>query len=145
VGPNYKKNGRKAASGASLYELVHVDMFKSAKKMEGHSRVLRYPQVPRDTHHPNIVPALLVINGSLPLEAPTMLSPASDGPTLNALFYFAIKQSTCDALADVATAPSAVKLLLKWCTNAQTQPDVFARFKCIGTTTSPPRTYKRER
>eukprot|EP00613_Pedinella_sp_CCMP2098_P020007 CAMPEP_0171688532 /NCGR_PEP_ID=MMETSP0991-20121206/3945_1 /TAXON_ID=483369 /ORGANISM="non described non described, Strain CCMP2098" /LENGTH=869 /DNA_ID=CAMNT_0012276479 /DNA_START=34 /DNA_END=2643 /DNA_ORIENTATION=+ len=131
TGPNYRKNGRKAASQSSLFELVHVDMFKSQKKMEGHSRWLRYPPVPRDTHHAS-VPALLVVNGSLPLEAPSMLSPATDGPTLNALFYFAIKQSTCDALANLATAPNGVKLLHKWCSHAPAHPETFARFKCIG-------------
>ena len=67
TGPNYKKNGKKEPSGPSLYELVHMDLFKAPTTMEGMSDTIRFPHVPRDTHHPD-VPPLIVINGILPLE-----------------------------------------------------------------------------
>jgi hypothetical protein len=131
AGPNYRKTGRKESSGPSLFELVGVDMVKSDAAMDGLESYLRFPQIDRDTHHP-AVPSLLVVNGTLPLEAPSMLSSSADGPTLNAVFYFAIKPSTCDALRDLAAAPPAVKLLAAWCAGCLEAPDTFARFKCIG-------------
>lgn len=131
VGPNYKKNGRKEASTGSLYELVNVDLFKSPVAMEKLSDVIKFPSVERDTHHP-VVPSMFVVNGSIPLESPSMVSPSTNGATLNAVFYFAIKKSTCDSLADLSTAAPAVRLLYEWCRTALDVPDMFARFKCIG-------------
>ena len=131
AGPNYKKNGRKQPSGPSLYELVGVDMIKSDSALDGLEEYLRFPHIDRDTNHA-AVPSFMVVNGTLPLEAPSMLSATSDGPTINAVFYFAIKQSTCDALKDLAAAAPAVKLLAAWCASALEAPAMFARFKCIG-------------
>jgi len=131
TGPNYKKNGRKQPSGPSLYELVGVDMIKSDSALDGLEAYLRFPHIDRDTNHA-AVPSLMVVNGTLPLEAPSMLSSTSDGPTINAVFYFAIKQSTCDALRDLSGAAPAIKLLAAWCASALEAPDMFARFKCIG-------------
>jgi hypothetical protein len=131
IGPNYKKNGKKAPSSQSLYELIAVDLIQSDKRMTDFSQYLRYPSLDLDTHHEG-VPQLFIVNGSLPMETPSMMSPASDGKTLNVLFYFAIRPSTCEALANLATAPPAVKLLKEFCTKAPNTPNMFGRFKCIG-------------
>lgn len=131
TGPNYKKLGKKAPSAPSLYELVAVDMIRSKKRMTDFSQYLRYPEPDIDTHH-QAVPPMIIMNGTIPTETPSMMSPASDGPTLNVLFFFAIKPTTCDALADLKTAPPAVRLLADFCSKAQTKPEMFARFKCIG-------------
>jgi len=131
VGPNYKKLGKKEPSGPSLYELYAVDLIQSTRRLTDFSQKLQYPQPNVDTHHAD-VPPIIVMNGSLPMESPSVMSPASDGKTLNVLFFFIIRQATCDALADLSTAPPAVRLLKEFCSKAPTNPDMFARFKCIG-------------
>ena len=62
-----------------------------------------------------------------------MMSPASDGPTLKVVFYYRIRESTCSALGNLGPQTSpAVRLLLRWSQEAATSPEMFARFKCIG-------------
>ena len=166
------RNGKKKASGASLYELIHVDLVKSKKMLDGMEQYIQFPALQgrrrklaavqakvggQQALDLSGVPALFVVHGALPLESPSMMSPSSNGPTLSAVFYFAIKQTTIDALEDLAAntaadggaagsggggggggskaggeGEAAVKLLRRFCAEADKNGKMFSRFKCIG-------------
>jgi hypothetical protein len=111
----------------------------------------KYPDAALDA---SCVPALFVVNGSLPLESPSMMSPSSNGPTLSTVFYFAIKISTIESIESIVAGrkgddgaassdgggggdvmgprEAAIRLLQRFCAEADTNDKVFSRFKCIG-------------
>ncbi|KAG5184846.1 hypothetical protein JKP88DRAFT_313826 [Tribonema minus] len=131
-GPNYRKRGLKAASEAALYDMVGCDLFTSAHaKVDGIADRVALPAPPHASPHPLlscharplhaplplppprrraqvlsllVVPSLLVVNIQLPLEHPTVFSPALDGPTLHCVFYFALSAEAARALAVAASA-----------------------------------------
>jgi len=131
VGPNYKKYGRKEPSGPVLLELLEVDLFKSSALVHNLGEFIALPEPRVPVPEGSAVPPIFVVHGSLPFEAPSMLG-NSNGPTLNAVFYFGLREETQQALASLETAPKAVQLLETFCRSAHADPSVFNRFKCIG-------------
>lgn len=50
------------------------------------------------------------------IQGPSLVKSAKeDGDTLHAVFYYALRKETAEALQDVAAAEPAVKLLVEYC------------------------------
>eukprot|EP00658_Telonema_sp_P-2_P043541 TRINITY_DN31476_c0_g1_i1.p1 TRINITY_DN31476_c0_g1~~TRINITY_DN31476_c0_g1_i1.p1 ORF type:complete len:281 (-),score=63.96 TRINITY_DN31476_c0_g1_i1:299-1141(-) len=78
------------------------------------------------------VPTLIVMNVMIPLSSPSMFSQKTNGPTLNAVVCFVMRESTAEALADLETAPASVRLLHKYFASAPMDGEMAARIKLIG-------------
>lgn len=126
-GPNYKRNGHKLPSLPALCDLAAIDFVDC-----GSSRVDcfgSHVQIPeewgkRDTHHSNI-PPLFIVNAQLPRDfSSSFFKTVNDGPGWSIVLYFRVSEATCDALADLNTAPAAVKLFAQYCMEA---PESFTR------------------
>jgi len=131
VGPNYPKNGLKAASAESLFELVSVDLFTTEQCAFHLAESIRMPAALPDG--PGLqLPQLLLVTVQVPQESPGLFSGAQDkGSTLTAAFTFHLRK---EAIADAASAtPSAaVRLLARYYERATSDQEVKKTFKMIG-------------
>lgn len=112
--------------------MVEVDLFKTRSAISNVTQYISLPELQESFELPPHVPPFFIVHGILPLETPSMMSAPTDGPTFNAIFYFRIKPSTAQALADLASQPPSVRLLERFCAEAETNPTIFNRFKAVG-------------
>ncbi|KAG5190656.1 hypothetical protein JKP88DRAFT_298347 [Tribonema minus] len=135
-GPNYKRRGLKVPSAPALYEVVAVDWFTCAgRKADNVGARVLLPAPPHASPHPSI-PSIIIVNAQLPLEAPSMVAPALDGPTLQCVFYLALSAEAARALAAAAAGgggalPPALQLLRDWCEGAEADAHTRSRFKAM--------------
>ena len=114
VGPNYPKLGLKEASASSLYEPVGVDILRNDFRIVG--RVACHQQFPTvPVYYPSgfcPLPALIVINAQLPLQAPSLFGHSKVDPGISVAVYFVIKETTVKwAMEKGEDAPAAVRQL----------------------------------
>lgn len=132
IGPNYPRNGKKAPSLDSLFDLVSVDLFTTDQcALHLATRIKLPPPLPSDTKGPEL-PQLLLVTVQVPQDAPGIFSGSQDRvPTLTAAFTFHLSAA---ALADAASdSPSpAVQLLARYYARAMTDQEVKKAFKMIG-------------
>lgn len=81
----------------------------------------------RETNHP-LVPPVIIFNAQMPRDFSTsFFSTVDDGDGWSLVLYLRITEATAAALADLPTAPPAVQLLARYCSEA---PDAFEKFGC---------------
>jgi len=137
IGPNYKKNKRKAPSGPALYDLISMDFLYADEPLRNVADKFRIPHIPGltdvSTGHKHI-PPVLVINTWLPGEEPSMFGgkSANEGETYSIPMVFVLSKDTLGELRDLESASAGVKLLSEWCEKAETDSDFRGRFKCMG-------------
>jgi hypothetical protein len=122
IGPNYNKSGKKAPSGPALYELVGADYFQMGSKVDDvGSKVCLPPEwLDIDTHN-ELIPPLFIVNIQVPSENPliaSLFTEVVDGAGYTFVTYYRITKETAAAMADLSTAPPAVKLLADYCMEA---------------------------
>jgi len=131
IGPNYPKNGQKAPSADSLYELFSVDLFTSRECAFHLAERIKLPPPLPDA--PGLqLPQVLLVTVQVPQEAPGLFSGSQDkGSALTAAFTFHLRK---EVLANAASAaPSAaVQLLARYYARATSDQEMKKTFKMIG-------------
>jgi hypothetical protein len=114
IGPDYKKHGKKAASGFHTYEPITIDVFKRKSILYHAAERLTLPPPPDGRRTPNTsgLPRLLVVNVVLPLEAPSLLGGSSDGECYQVVITFG----------------ASSEKLSKWQAEGSPAAKLFARF-----------------
>lgn len=139
VGPDYKRNQRKAPTGPPLFEPVAVDIFCTKQRLDHASQRFQLPDTSHiNTHHPH-VPPIFVVQIQIPSEPPpSVFSSVEDGPGWAILIYFMITEDTCKQLANFQTASPAVKLFATYCEKAVSEgnKEWGGRFKVINSCTN---------
>ena len=118
VGPDYKKNGKKAPSAMHTYRAVTIDVFKRKSILFHAASKLTLPPPPDGKATPNTsgLPRRLVVNVVIPQEAPSMFNAPSDGPCYQVIIVFC---ATAEALtAWQASGAPASKLFARFAQNA---------------------------
>lgn len=137
IGPNYKKNKRKASSGPALYDLVSMDFLYADMPLNDVAEKFKLPNIPGLTDIPTghaHIPPMLVINTWLPGEEPSMFGGkgSTEGETYSIPMVFVLSKDTLEQLRDLDSATSGVRLLSEWCRRAENESDFRGRFKCMG-------------
>jgi len=131
TGPDYPRNGNKAASADSLFDLASVELFTSGTAALHLAERMPLPP-PAPAAEGLTLPQLLLVTVAVPQEAPGLFTGAQDRcSTLTAAFTFHLSAS---ARADAASAsPSAaVRLLARYYERATSEQEVKKTFKMIG-------------
>jgi len=145
IGPNYPKNGNKAPSIESLYDLASVDVFKTPHCVTHLGQRLRLPtSLPQDAAATDAdaggasastglrLPPVLLISVALPQEAPGVLTGNQEaGSTLTTAFSFRLSKAAALAAAS-PSPPPAVQLLARYFAQACSDENVKKTFKMIG-------------
>lgn len=108
-GPNYAHTGKKAPSGAPLYEVVACDAFTSETKLSHLARVMALPDEPSCSD----LPPLLIVNFMIPNYPPSgLLATAKriDGPGWNFVLYCRLTADVRKAVENGRPASPAVDL-----------------------------------
>ena len=133
VGPNYKRNSRKEPSGPALFQFVGTALLHSGARVQ---HILDKHRPPWHDDLPPIpagvdIPHYVAVNLQVPVGPAEMINPKRDGETLNIVFFWAIRASTVEALADMDRAHPSIRLLNDYCRSAPHDPKVRSRFKLI--------------
>ena len=103
IGPNYKKNGKKAPSLAALYETIGVELFTHDSCVVDVASQLQLPP-PASDPEPGLdqgpLPRIIVVNFALPLEGAQMWSPPRDGRNCSLVLIFRVRPETQRAARD---------------------------------------------
>jgi hypothetical protein len=120
IGPDYKKKGKKAQSGPSLYTCFGVDFFRSDKPIENIGAKVKVPKLPFEVPR-GVVPGIFIMNIQLPTHKegkPWTPIPFvggkpkdGDGECINAVLYYALKRSVAEQLKDLSTCSPSLRLL----------------------------------
>mmetsp|Transcript_137 Transcript_137/g.174 ORF Transcript_137/g.174 Transcript_137/m.174 type:complete len:270 (-) Transcript_137:146-955(-) len=115
IGPNYKKHGRKAPSGPSLYEVFACKMVTVKKKHRNITKLLPRPQVPEVANPCLPLPPLLVVNMMVPNYGPKLMGDKDDGIGAQIVMYARMAPQTMEFLKGTAKAcPPAMHLLARY-------------------------------
>ena len=112
IGPDYKKNGLKGPSNASLYNIVGIDVVKTPKRIDNFGSKVSLPAEWKSIrcNRPG-VPPIFIVNFQMPSEFPTTIfKTITDGPGWSILFYLQMSQSTCDALNGTTACSNGIYL-----------------------------------
>jgi hypothetical protein len=145
IGPNYPKNGNKAPSIESMYDLASVDVFKTPHCVTHLGQRLRLPTpLSQDAAGTDAaaggassstglrLPPVLLISVALPQEAPGVLTGNQEaGSTLTTAFSFRLSKAAALAAAS-PSPPPAVQLLARYFAQACSDENVKKTFKMIG-------------
>ena len=122
VGPDYPRQGLKAASGPGLYQLLTVDLVRCNSRLDHAARHVQLPSPPEGGADGPLAP-IFVVNIQMPLSAPSALGgtdPASE-PTFSIVAYFGCSaEAQAEARSDAPRA--GVKLLKEYCAKASCPP-----------------------
>jgi hypothetical protein len=135
----YLSDKVKAPSAPSLFGAIGGDCVVSngpirhfANRVELPSTATQLPNYKDDA----VVPALFIINIQIPIQPRAMFGAAKLLPTVNAVFYLRLTQDTAENLLKIEEDPEAVrgpvKLLHRWCRDAQTDDVLRGALKLIG-------------
>mmetsp|Transcript_7946 Transcript_7946/g.11996 ORF Transcript_7946/g.11996 Transcript_7946/m.11996 type:complete len:641 (+) Transcript_7946:309-2231(+) len=144
-GPNYTRNKKKAPSGPSLYEPVHVHAFRCERRtslldtlpIPSVSQLFRGEKLPQIDDER--IPHLVIIQYQIPSEQPSMVNNTNDGKGGQLIFYFVASENFCkqsNALLknchdDDDEVSGAVKLFTQWCSHCEESKAWRSRFKTI--------------
>lgn len=118
VGPDYKKNGKKAPSAMHTYHPVAVDVIKRKSILFHAASKLTLPPPPdgKNTPNPTGLPRRLVVNCVIGQEAPSMFAAPTDGPCYQVIIVFV---ASAEALAEwQASGAASCKLWERFAQNA---------------------------
>lgn len=116
VGPDYKRNGRKAPSMPNIYQAATIDFFKVEKIVLGITERLSLPPPPDSppgappTPNHTGLPRRLIINCMVPAEAPSLLATTVDGPCYQVVV---VLTATAEQLAAYQAERSAASRLFE--------------------------------
>lgn len=131
TGPDYKRNGKKAASEMNPYDAVAVDCWKRSKAALFHvaSRITLPP--PPDAPKPNDsgLPRRLVVCAIVPADGPSLLSSKTDGPCYQVTIVFTATAAKLKAWLE-SGAPAA-RLFARWAANVPAENELKERFKLL--------------
>jgi len=134
IGPNYKREKKKAPSGPALYDLYAMDAVQDDCILKKTEEGFEIPHIPGvtdiDTGCPD-VPPLFVITVNIPTEEPAMFGGETDGPSCIIIMYFTIAQHTLKELKDLDTASQGTKLFVEYCRKAGSDEKFRSRFKAL--------------
>jgi hypothetical protein len=85
----------------------------------------------------SVVPALFIINIQIPMQPKAMFGAQKLPPTVNAVFYLRLSAKTAEALTHIDEPNSPhitgpIRLLHRWCRDAQTDDVLRGALKLIG-------------
>ena len=108
VGPNYKKNGKKAASATHVYHFETLDVFKGTSITYHAASRLTLPPPPdgAGTANQSGLPRRLVINAIIPADAPPMMGGSSDGNCYQVVVCFTASANALQAWQDAGSPAS---------------------------------------
>ena len=151
TGPNYKKNGKKLESKECFYECVSVDLLRATDRVD---HVLSRAKPPAGwwpdgadaeaaTGSPGLrgpLPPVVVMNCQLPYDAPQMFSKGGDDRNGASIVYvFRVKAATQARALELQNGDgqpddrdAALRLLLKYCTEAGNNNALQERLKAMG-------------
>jgi len=131
TGPNYPKNGHKAPSADSLFQLVSVDVFRTDQCALHLAERISLPP-PLQSAGGLVVPQLLLVTVAVPQEAPGLFSGSQDNrPTLTAAYTFHLTRAAQEDAAS-ASPSAAAQLLARYYARAMSDQEVKKTFKMIG-------------
>ena len=132
IGPDYKKHGKKAPSGAPIYEPCGVDVICTKQRKDHIAERMALMDVSDlHTNHPH-VPPIFIVQMQIPSDPPPNLwTTVEDGPGWAIVMYFKITEASCKELLDFETANPALKLFAQYCEKAETDAAWRSRFKII--------------
>ena len=134
IGPNYKKNKKKAPSAAALYDLHSFDIIEMPCELDNVEDRFKLPDIPgitdKETGHPD-VPPMLVVFCNVPKDQPKLVGNSDNGVSFVSVFCFIISEATLEALKDLDTAPPAIKLFIQWAQRAERDDEFRGRFKAM--------------
>lgn len=131
VGPDYRKTGKKEASGPALFKLEAVDLVRTetagiADPLSHFKPVLKETGVEGTN-----VPPSFIVHANMPMENPSMFGNPETAASFVIVFHFTATDALTASLKDLANAPPAVKLLNDWCGKAGSDRNEMGRFKAM--------------
>ena len=126
VGPNYKKNKKKAPSAPALYDIHMMDLCATDNYIMNVKDVFDLPVLKGITDEDtgcSHVPPVIIFNAQMPSKTSLNYS---------VIAYGIITEETKRQLKDIETASPAVKLLVEYCKKAETDAEMSGRTKLIG-------------
>ncbi|CAM9381701.1 unnamed protein product [Ectocarpus sp. 4 AP-2014] len=132
-GKGYMQDKLKVSPAESLYDMVGLDIFSTEARVGNMASEVVLDTVTKDLPAVSVpgVPPLLVINVQLPSASPALMTSAEDGPGVQCVMYFRMKESTARAMDNLATASEGLRLWVTYCQRVGVDDDFQGRFKCI--------------
>lgn len=135
VGPNYKKNGKKAPSASQMYRMVGIDIFRSEKGVSPIAPLFDLSTLgsaaTKEFTHPS-VPRIFIINAVLPDFSPSMLGKKDGGPWLHIVIFFEITPESAEMIHHMDSPEQcdpAHRLFAQWCKEAEEDVKMRSRLK----------------
>lgn len=98
IGPDYKKNGKKAPSAAHVYSPLTIDCFKRSAQKQHVASAVELPQPPGvDTPNTTGLPRRIVVNAIIPADGPPLLGGSNDGSCYQVVVVFGATVETLAA------------------------------------------------
>lgn len=136
---SYLTSRVKAPSENSMFDTIGGDCVISNGPIRHFANRINLPATSTElpNHKENsVVPALFVINVQIPMQPKAMFGAQKLPPTVNAVFYLRLSTATAEALLHIdepdANVDGPVKLLHRWCRDAQTDDVLRGALKLIG-------------
>ena len=134
IGPNYKREKKKAPSGPALFDLHAMDAVQDDCILKRTEEGFKIPNIPGvtdiDTGCPD-VPPMLIVTVNIPTEEPVMFGGEADGPSCIIIMYFTIAKHTLEELKNLDTASQGTKLFVEYCRKAGSDEKFRGRFKAL--------------
>ena len=134
IGPNYKREKKKAPSGPALFDLYAMDAVQDDCILKRTEEGFEIPNIPGvtdiDTGCPD-VPPMLIVTVNIPTEEPAMFGGEADGPSCIIIMYFTIAKHTLEELKNLDTASQGTKLFVEYCRKAGSDEKFRGRFKAL--------------
>ena len=111
IGPDYKKNGKKSPSLSYLYEPFGADVLRSDRIIANIAPHLLFPPVP-DFYDPSCgLPAVILVNGQLPLAMPSPFASSDSDPGWSCIGYYRITKEAVDWALNRVPGPPSISVL----------------------------------
>lgn len=146
----YLSHKVKRSSPGELYECAGVDVYTSNKRIPRIGKRINLSSWLSNTSGEKETrwhcPDIFIVTLAVPIEAPKLTKTETDGPGVNVVVYFKMKDATRKILEQIAIGDSSnpdlpgstekdqingVKLFNEWCRRAPTDPKFFGRFKLV--------------
>jgi len=131
VGPDYRRNKRKAASAAHVYQLMAADVIRGPRMLQHAAAHVRLPQAEdADQDNDTGLPRTLVFNVAIPVGAPSLMGGGDDSKCYQLVLFF---RASVAALREWRDGGSpAYALFRRWVEEApHGNVEVKERFKLI--------------
>lgn len=136
VGPNYKREGKKAPSSRSLFRLVGCDLFNSEKKIDLIADKINMPDPSSGRVRPPGLPQFLVVNYQLQRAGTNAFFSNASSPGYSLACYF---EPSASFLAEIesGTLSPAAALAMRFFANCTTDDSYRDKLKLIAMLLNP--------